>query len=80
MLSSIFLLVLFSVSDHIIEMTVKTATLCFRGKNILAPMVRVGTLPMRLLALDYGADIVYCEVWKAELMEQALFFHDMETN
>lgn len=24
-------------------------------------MVRVGTLPMRLLALDYGADIVYCE-------------------
>uniref|UniRef100_A0A8C5FHW7 Dihydrouridine synthase 2 n=1 Tax=Gadus morhua TaxID=8049 RepID=A0A8C5FHW7_GADMO len=27
----------------------------------LAPMVRVGTLPMRLLALDYGADIVYCE-------------------
>lgn len=24
-------------------------------------MVRVGTLPMRLLALDYGADIVYTE-------------------
>ena len=24
-------------------------------------MVRVGTLPMRLLALDYGADIVYSE-------------------
>ncbi|NXL92282.1 DUS2L synthase, partial [Alectura lathami] len=41
-------------------MTVHTP-LCFRGKNILAPMVRVGTLPMRLLALDYGADIVYCE-------------------
>ncbi|KYO27350.1 tRNA-dihydrouridine(20) synthase [NAD(P)+]-like [Alligator mississippiensis] len=49
------------LANHIIEMTVKTATLCFRGKNILAPMVRVGTLPMRLLALDYGADIVYCE-------------------
>ncbi len=32
------------------------------GKFILAPMVRIGTLPMRLLALDYGADIVYCEV------------------
>ncbi|GLG92361.1 tRNA-dihydrouridine synthase 2-like protein [Gryllus bimaculatus] len=31
------------------------------GKNVLAPMVRIGTLPMRLLALDYGADIVYCE-------------------
>ncbi|XP_009698368.1 PREDICTED: tRNA-dihydrouridine(20) synthase [NAD(P)+]-like isoform X2 [Cariama cristata] len=41
-------------------MTVNTP-LCFRGKKILAPMVRVGTLPMRLLALDYGADIVYCE-------------------
>lgn len=31
------------------------------NKIILAPMVRVGTLPMRLLALDYGADIVYSE-------------------
>ncbi|XP_057184836.1 tRNA-dihydrouridine(20) synthase [NAD(P)+]-like [Triplophysa rosa] len=35
--------------------------LCFGQKYILAPMVRVGTLPMRLLALDYGAHIVYCE-------------------
>ncbi|XP_064191914.1 tRNA-dihydrouridine(20) synthase [NAD(P)+]-like [Anguilla rostrata] len=35
--------------------------LCFCDKTALAPMVRVGTLPMRLLALDYGADIVYCE-------------------
>uniref|UniRef100_A0A8C0J0Z1 DUS2 n=1 Tax=Chelonoidis abingdonii TaxID=106734 RepID=A0A8C0J0Z1_CHEAB len=42
-------------------MTVNTPALCFRSKNILAPMVRVGTLPMRLLALDFGADIVYCE-------------------
>ncbi|TPX65564.1 hypothetical protein SpCBS45565_g05060 [Spizellomyces sp. 'palustris'] len=31
----------------------------YRGKLVLAPMVRVGTLPMRLLALQYGADIVY---------------------
>ncbi|XP_075433069.1 tRNA-dihydrouridine(20) synthase [NAD(P)+]-like isoform X2 [Ascaphus truei] len=37
------------------------ARLCFQDVTILAPMVRVGTLPMRLLALDYGADIVYCE-------------------
>lgn len=35
--------------------------LTFENKLILAPMVRVGTLPMRLLALDYGADIVYSE-------------------
>lgn len=33
----------------------------YRNKLILAPMVRVGTLPMRLLALDYGADLVYSE-------------------
>lgn len=37
-------------------------SLCYKGKVILAPMVRVGTLPMRLLALKYGADIVYAEV------------------
>lgn len=35
--------------------------LTFANKLILAPMVRVGTLPMRLLALEYGADIVYTE-------------------
>uniref|UniRef100_H3CJ89 Dihydrouridine synthase 2 n=2 Tax=Tetraodon nigroviridis TaxID=99883 RepID=H3CJ89_TETNG len=35
--------------------------LSFSNITALAPMVRVGTLPMRLLALDYGADIVYCE-------------------
>ncbi|XP_077982851.1 tRNA-dihydrouridine(20) synthase [NAD(P)+]-like [Glandiceps talaboti] len=35
--------------------------LSYTNKMILAPMVRIGTLPTRLLALDYGADIVYCE-------------------
>ena len=34
----------------------------YREKLVLAPMVRVTKLPMRLLALDYGADLVYCEV------------------
>ena len=29
------------------------------GKMILAPMVKIGTLPTRLLAIDYGADLVY---------------------
>ena len=33
----------------------------YTGKLILAPMVRIGTLPTRLLALDYGADLVYTE-------------------
>lgn len=33
----------------------------YTNKNILAPMVRCGTLAFRLLALEYGADIVYSE-------------------
>ncbi|XP_071496815.1 tRNA-dihydrouridine(20) synthase [NAD(P)+]-like [Diadema antillarum] len=33
----------------------------YANKVILAPMVRIGTLPTRLLSLEYGADIVYCE-------------------
>lgn len=33
----------------------------YRDKVILAPMVRIGTLASRLLALDYGADLVYTE-------------------
>jgi tRNA-dihydrouridine synthase 2 len=40
----------------------------YENKLILAPMVRIGTLPMRLLALDYGADIVYTE----ELIDRKL--------
>ncbi|CAG8477677.1 11303_t:CDS:10 [Diversispora eburnea] len=31
----------------------------YRNKLILAPMVRIGTLPTRLLALEYSADLVY---------------------
>lgn len=33
----------------------------YANKIILAPMVRIGTLPTRLLALRHGADIVYTE-------------------
>lgn len=42
-------------------MTTNESTIDYRNKLILAPMVRNGTLPMRLLALKYGADIVYTE-------------------
>ncbi|CAK1549872.1 unnamed protein product [Leptosia nina] len=35
--------------------------LIYENKLVLAPMVRIGTLPMRILALRYGADIVYSE-------------------
>eukprot|EP01080_Neovahlkampfia_damariscottae_P011664 gene11664-4901_t len=40
----------------------------YKNKVILAPMVRVGRLPFRLLALDYGADLVYSE----ELIDKKL--------
>eukprot|EP00038_Savillea_parva_P015609 m.14523 g.14523 ORF g.14523 m.14523 type:complete len:511 (-) comp3160_c0_seq1:149-1681(-) len=33
----------------------------YASKVMLAPMVRIGTLPSRLLALRYGADLVYTE-------------------
>ncbi|XP_047310421.1 tRNA-dihydrouridine(20) synthase [NAD(P)+]-like [Impatiens glandulifera] len=33
----------------------------YKDKLVLGPMVRVGTLPLRLLAADYGADITYGE-------------------
>lgn len=40
----------------------------YRGKIVLAPMVRSGELPSRLLALDYGADLV----WGPETIDRAL--------
>lgn len=33
----------------------------YQHKLILAPMVRVGILPFRALAREYGADVVYSE-------------------
>ena len=36
-------------------------TIDYRGKMILAPMVKIGSLPFRLLSLSYGADLVYTE-------------------
>ncbi|KAI9802430.1 MAG: hypothetical protein M1825_002814 [Sarcosagium campestre] len=40
----------------------------YRNKVVLAPMVRSGELPTRLLALKYGADLV----WGPETIDQAL--------
>ena len=40
----------------------------YRGKVVLAPMVRSGELPSRLLALKYGADLV----WGPETIDKAL--------
>lgn len=40
----------------------------YRGKVVLAPMVRSGELPSRLLALHYGADLV----WGPETVDRSL--------
>ncbi|GAB1198948.1 hypothetical protein APSETT444_008278 [Aspergillus pseudonomiae] len=40
----------------------------YRGKIVLAPMVRSGELPSRLTALKYGADLV----WGPETIDRAL--------
>ena len=40
----------------------------YRGKIVLAPMVRSGECPSRLLALKYGADLV----WGPETVDKAL--------
>jgi tRNA-dihydrouridine synthase 2 len=40
----------------------------YRGKVVLAPMVRSGELPSRLLALQYGADLV----WGPETIDRAI--------
>ena len=42
----------------------KSKKIEYENKLILAPMVRINSLPTRLLALDYGADLVYSEVRK----------------
>jgi tRNA-dihydrouridine synthase 2 len=44
------------------------APLDYRNKVVLAPMVRVGELPTRLLALKYGADLV----WGPETIDRAI--------
>ncbi|QDS67911.1 hypothetical protein FKW77_008445 [Venturia effusa] len=40
----------------------------YRGKIVLAPMVRSGELPSRLMALKYGADLV----WGPETVDKAM--------
>ncbi|KAG7879290.1 hypothetical protein KL905_003312 [Ogataea polymorpha] len=40
----------------------------YRAKLVLAPMVRIGELPTRLLALKYGADLV----WGPEIIDKRL--------
>lgn len=48
----------------------------YRGKVVLAPMVRSGECPSRLLALKYGADLV----WGPETIDKALIGTTRRTN
>ncbi|KAJ2827222.1 tRNA-dihydrouridine synthase 2, partial [Coemansia furcata] len=40
----------------------------YRSRFFLAPMVRVGTLPMRLLCQQYGADLL----WAPEIVDKSI--------
>ncbi|XP_020420518.1 tRNA-dihydrouridine(20) synthase [NAD(P)+]-like isoform X2 [Prunus persica] len=48
----------------------------YENKLVLAPMVRIGTLPFRLLAAEYGADITYGE----EIIDHKLVKCDRRLN
>ena len=48
----------------------------YRGKVVLAPMVRSGELPSRLLALKYGADLV----WGPETVDRAIIGSTRKVN
>lgn len=48
----------------------------YSNKLILAPMVRGSKLPMRLLALRYGADLVYTD----ELIDFSLLMAKRKVN
>ena len=64
------------VSDYKVWVKMTHKRLEYREKMILAPMVKIGTLPFRLLALDYGADIVYSE----EIIDKRLLFSERLEN
>ncbi|KAL1458055.1 hypothetical protein WDU94_008230 [Cyamophila willieti] len=55
---------------------VNEATVDYSNKIILAPMVRMNTLPFRLLSLDHGADLVYSE----ELVDHKLVKTERRVN
>jgi tRNA-dihydrouridine synthase 2 len=48
----------------------------YARKVALAPMVKAGRTPLRILTLDYGADIVYTE----EIIDQKLLQAKREVN
>lgn len=50
------------------ELPKSTSVVNYRKGLFLAPMVRIGSLPTRLLSLEYGADLV----WGPEIVDRAI--------
>ncbi|SPO24440.1 related to tRNA dihydrouridine synthase [Ustilago trichophora] len=53
-----------------------TSPLRYENGIFLAPMVRIGTLPTRLLSLEYGADLV----WGPEIVDRAIIGSERKVN
>lgn len=51
---------------------IKTKMVNYVGKLCLAPMVRSGELPNRIMSLKYGADLV----WSPEIVDRKLAYSD----
>jgi tRNA-dihydrouridine synthase 2 len=56
------------------------SSIAVTNKLILAPMVRIGTTPFRLLCLKYGADIVYTEEIIAKKLMNCIKVHNKDLN
>ncbi|KAI9166947.1 tRNA dihydrouridine synthase (Smm1) [Paramyrothecium foliicola] len=57
-----------SMSTEVKKVPIPPRGVDYRGKVVLAPMVRSGELPTRLLSLRYGADLV----WGPETVDRAM--------
>jgi tRNA-dihydrouridine synthase 2 len=56
------------------------STMIVTNKLILAPMVRIGTTPFRLLCLKYGADIVFTEEIIAKKLMNCIKVYNKDLN
>lgn len=64
------------VSQNVPHVPIPRRGVDYRGKVVLAPMVRSGELPSRLLALKYGADLV----WGPETVDRSMIGTTEQTN
>lgn len=68
-----------SAAEHVDDMDpipACTSQLQYHNGIFLAPMVRIGTLPTRLLSLEYGADLV----WGPEIVDRAIIGAERKVN